>query len=128
MDYLIHRNLPVFVQICDNIRKDIFSGALPADAQIPSVRQLAVELSANPNTVQKALAQLEAEGLLYTKRTIGRFVTSNRASIEAAEKKTKRLALERVLSDAYAMGITSQDILDYLREEGTENEHTDSIL
>ena len=117
MNSIINRNLPVFVQICDYIRNGIFSGELPPDSQIPSVRQLALELATNPNTVQKALLLLEQDGLLYTKGTVGRFVTPDRDLIAREKQKTKADALREVLQEAYARGVTRQELLEYLQKE-----------
>ena len=111
---------PVFIQIANRLRGDILGGKYPEEGQIPSVRQIAGEASVNPNTVQRALAMLEGEGLLYSKGTVGRFVTSDRAILDAAREKTKRETVRAMLSDAYLVGITAQELIKYIKEEAAK--------
>ena len=68
-------NKPIYLQIVDAIKVSIVSGKYAPGEKLPSVRDFAAELAVNPNTMQRALAQLEAEGLIYTERTSGRFVS-----------------------------------------------------
>ena len=72
---------PIYEQVVDGIEGLALRGALPADTQLPSVRQLAMELSINPNTVQKAYADLERRGLCFTAPGTGRYITVNAAEI-----------------------------------------------
>ncbi|MBQ3353437.1 GntR family transcriptional regulator [Candidatus Saccharibacteria bacterium] len=74
-------NSPVYLQIAERIATQIFGGKLAPGVQLPSVREIALAEKANPNTVQKALAELELEGLIINKRTIGKFVTDDRELI-----------------------------------------------
>jgi len=68
---------PIYTQVLEQIRFHIISGIYPAGSKIPSVRDLATEASVNPNTMQKALSELERSGLIYSQRTSGRYVTEN---------------------------------------------------
>ena len=111
---------PVFIQIANRLRGDILSGRYAEDTQIPSVRQIAAEASVNPNTVQRALALLESEGLLYSKGTLGRFVTSDRSALDLARERTKRETVKAMLSDAYLVGITAEELIRYIKEEATK--------
>ena len=70
-------NRPIYLQIVDEIKSRIVSGSYEPGEKLPSVRDFAAELSVNPNTMQRALAQLESEGLIYTERTSGRFVSKD---------------------------------------------------
>ena len=65
---------PIYLQVMEAIRKDILAGRLKPGDKVPSVRELASQLGVNPNTIQKALSELEREGLLESARTSGRFV------------------------------------------------------
>ena len=85
-------DLPIYQQIMDVIRQGIASGELMAGERLPSVRELALEAEVNPNTMQKALAEIEREGLLYSKRTSGRFV---------AETQEVKNVLKKELADGY---------------------------
>ena len=112
------RSTPMFLQISDVIRRDVLNGVLPLGAQVPPVRQIAVAFSANPNTVQRALSLLEEEGLLYTRGTLGRYVTDDGAVIEAARRKAREAAMERCLRELNSLGITDTDIINYIKVKG----------
>lgn len=73
----IENNSPVYLQIAEKIATEIFGGQLAPGEQLPTVREIALSERANPNTVQKALAELESDGLITTKRTSGKFVTED---------------------------------------------------
>ena len=112
----------VFVQIARRLRNDVLSGKYLPDEQFPSVRQLAEDVAVNPNTVQKALMLLEQEGILCTRGTVGRFVTSDISVIESARTRMQREAVKRLLSETRALGITKDDLIKYIEEEDGENE------
>lgn len=107
MDKRLEENMPIYVQIMNKVREAIASGELSPGDRIASVRELASEFEVNPNTMQRALTELEREGLLISERTMGRFVTKDReliselrkkAAIEAADtfkKKWKLLVLRK---------------------------------
>lgn len=108
---------PVYRQIVRHIRADILNGRYQPDEQIPPVRQLAMEASVNPNTMQRALSALEDEGLLVSRGTVGRFVTSDEAALERARRTARQDALEKLAEDALAAGLTLDDLVQYIREE-----------
>ena len=107
----------VFAQIANRLRWDIFSGKYLPDEQIPSVRQIASEASVNPNTVQRALYHLEEEGLLYTKGTVGRFVTSDTELITASKERSQKQLVKQLLYEAESVGITVEELIKYINEE-----------
>lgn len=74
MAWKFHNESPIYLQIMDEIKLRIAQGKLKAGDQVPPVRELALKAGVNPNTMQKALAELEREGILYSQRTAGRFV------------------------------------------------------
>ena len=86
-------NIPIYVQLIDMLKLQIVSGKLQPGEKLKSVRDLAMEYGVNPNTMQKALAELEWDGLLYTVRTTGRYVTEDAALIRQQREK---LATERI--------------------------------
>lgn len=108
---------PVYRQIVRHIRADILNGRYQPDEQIPPVRQLATEASVNPNTMQRALSALEDEGLLVSRGTVGRFVTSDEAALERARRTARQDALEKLAEEAQAAGLTLDDLVQYIREE-----------
>lgn len=107
---------PVYLQIERKICADILSGRYPADSQLPSVRQFALEAAVNHNTVQKALGELESRGIVYSRGTVGRFVTGDTQVLELEHMRIKRRVIGDFLRDAVSLGITKQEIIDYLNE------------
>jgi DNA-binding transcriptional regulator YhcF (GntR family) len=87
---------------------------------MPTVRQLAFDAAVNPNTVQKALLLLEDEGLLYTKGTAGRFVTSDKAVLRLTAERVRRGVIRRWLTEAKELGMTTEDIIHYMEKEEGE--------
>lgn len=87
----IENNSPVYLQIAEKIATEIFGGQLAPGKQLPTVREIALSERANPNTVQKALSELEYDGLITTKRTSGKFVTED---VELIMEKRERYADE----------------------------------
>ena len=110
----------MFLQIADRMRLEILNGVYAPDQQIPSVRQLASTAAVNPNTMQRALAQLEEEGLLYARGTVGRFVSSNPDAIQAAKEKMRKKTVCRWLREAEGLGLSVEEMLSYIQKEGNE--------
>ena len=107
----------VFIQIANRLRSEIVCGKYPQGSQIPSVRQLAFEAAVNPNTMQKALACLEQDGLLHTHGTAGRFVTSDTAVFAAVREKLLRDTVRRWLEQAESLNISTDELINYIKEE-----------
>ena len=84
---------PIYSQLIDQIELRIISGFYPPDSRLPSVRELAAEAAVNPNTMQKALAELEQSELIYSQRTSGRFITPD---TELIRKKREQIASDEV--------------------------------
>ena len=105
---------PVYKQIVSHIRADILNGVYPSGQQIPAVRQLALEAGVNPNTMQRALADLEAEGILLSRGTVGRFVTSDTGILNQAQRVLHEETISRVIGEALALGITRGELIAYL--------------
>ena len=97
MAWKFNQREAVFLQIANRLRGEILGGKYPPDSQIPPVRQLAYEASVNPNTMQKALTLLEEEGLLRSRGTVGRFITSDVDILAAAKEKVRREAVKNWL-------------------------------
>lgn len=94
MEWVFQNDRPIYAQLMEQIKRRIISGVYLPGEKMPSVRELAAEASVNPNTMQRAFAQLEQEGLLYTQRTSGRYVTEDTGRIlqmkeELAEELTE---------------------------------------
>ena len=88
----------IYAQIAEQVKLRIIAGIYPVGTRLPSVRELAAEAAVNPNTMQRALAELEREGLLYSERTSGRFVTEDSAMIA----KIKEGLAQEVIDDFFS--------------------------
>src|SRR5215469_6080013 len=114
----LHSGVPVYRQIVDQVRGGIASGALAAGDQLPTVRQLAVDLSINPNTVVRAYRELELGGLLETHQGTGTFIRVQEIVNAEAERERQ---LNQIVADAIARagaaGFTVEDMLEQLRTQ-----------
>ena len=110
---------PIYAQIEHALRAAIASGRLRPGDQLPTVRQLAVDLRVNANTVARVYSDLERAGVLETRRGVGSFIAVGRAQARPAEEKTRQLRafVHRVLADAERHGFTLDDLLQALRKE-----------
>lgn len=108
---------PIYAQLDRALRAAIATGRLAAGDQLPTVRQLAVELSVNANTVARVYAELERAGILETRRGVGTFVSATPAQAHPPKQHERRLRtfITRLLADASAAGFTLDDILEGLR-------------
>ena len=86
MDKKLGENMPIYVQIMNSVKEAIAAGELAPAQRIPSVRELAEDFEVNPNTMQKAFAELERDGLVMTNRTAGRFVTEDSKMVQQYTK------------------------------------------
>jgi len=109
---------PIYIQLVEKLKLFIISGQYEPGSRLLSVRDLALEAKVNPNTMQKALVELENEGLVYTERTNGKFVTNQKEVIEAIKKELAKQKVERYLKDMKEIGIAQEDAIKYLQELG----------
>jgi GntR family transcriptional regulator len=113
----LHSGVPVYRQVIDQVRGGIASGALAAGDQLPTVRQLAVDLEINPNTVVRAYRELELGGLLETHQGTGTFISAQKMKRADAERERQ---LAQIVSDAVARagaaGFTVDELIEELRE------------
>ena len=77
MQWQFSNDAPIYTQLIQQVKVGIVTGAFPPGERLPSVRDMATEAGVNPNTMQRALAELERDGLVYSQRTAGRFVTED---------------------------------------------------
>ena len=119
----LHSGVPVYRQIIDQVLGGISAGALQPGDQLPTVRQLAVDLSINPNTVVRAYRELEIREILNTQQGTGTFITEKKVKTSEIERRRQLAQLAGdFLARAGAAGITLQELLDYLRELKTEKD------
>ena len=106
---------PIYEQIRDGLRKLIVTGALGADEKLPSVRALAAQLAINPNTIQRAYNELEAEGYIYSVAGKGSFV-SGTADADAVRRETLRADVKKLLNELRYLGVTEADAATLIKE------------
>ena len=117
MPWNLDSDRPIFIQIIDRIQADIIAGCYQPGDKLPSVRELAQDASVNPNTMQKALSELERTGLVYSQRTSGRFITEDREMIRALrEQQGQQIALHflenmKKLATAQRLMATAQRLI-----------------
>ena len=116
MPWNLDSDRPIFIQIIDRIQADIIAGCYQPGDKLPSVRELAQDASVNPNTMQKALSELERTGLVYSQRTSGRFITEDREMIRALrEQQGQQIALH-FLENMKKLGYGKDEILALLTQ------------
>jgi len=113
----LHSGVPVYRQIIDQVRAGVASGSLEAGDQLPTVRQLAVDLEINPNTVMRAYRELELGGMLETHQGTGTFITHKKVERNSVERERQlhQLAGE-VAARAGAAGFDLEELIESLRE------------
>ena len=123
MGWQLDKNRPIYIQLVEELQSRIVSGAYPPGAKVDSVRDLAAEAAVNPNTMQRALAELEQSGLLRAERTSGRFVTEDEELIAAVRKSLAKEKIEAFVRDMSVLGYRKQDMIILVKEtlEGEDN-------
>ena len=124
MKWQFSNDAPIYAQLIAQIKVGIVSGACPPGERLPSVRDLATEAGVNPNTMQRALTELERDGLVYSQRTVGRFVTEDQTMIEAAKRGLAEGHIQTFLAAMRRLGYGKEDILNLLRQENEKEETT----
>ncbi len=118
MDYIFDNDRPIYIQLVEKLKIEIVSGKIKPGERLPSVRELALAARVNPNTMQKALVELENEELVYTERTNGKFVTQDSKLIEKMKKELAKEKINSYLNDMKNIGITYEESITYLQELG----------
>ena len=125
MEYNFDNERPIYIQLVEKIRIEIVSGNLIKGQKIPSVRELALMMKVNPNTMQKALVELENEKLIYTERTNGKYVTEDEKLIERVKSELAKEKVENYINSMNSIGISFEEAIKYLQELGgkLKNKH-----
>lgn len=112
--------IPIYTQIVDEFKRRIFRQELLPGEKVPPVRELAQGLGVNPNTLQRAMSELEREGLLYTERTAGRFVTTDRALISSLRDALIATVVQGFMTELNALCCSPREIAGLLQKYGGE--------
>ena len=123
MPWNLDSSRPIYLQIIERVQMDIITGRYQPGDKLPSVRDLAQEAAVNPNTMQKALSELERSGLIYTQRTRGRFITEDKELIHQMKKELAAAEVSAFVAHMKQLGITPEEIRQLLAETIEEEEN-----
>ena len=124
MAWQFNSNRPIYQQIVDEIELRILNGTYEMGMRLPSVSDLAVLAAVNPNTMQRALAELEEMGLVTTQRNTGRTVTTDETAVSRARDVKADLLAETFMMQMQALGLSRKEVLERLAKgEQKEGEH-----
>lgn len=116
MPWNLDSSRPIYLQIIERVQMDIITGRYQPGDKLPSVRDLAQEAAVNPNTMQKALSELERSGLIYSQRTSGRFITEDKELIHQIKKELAAAEVSAFVAHMKQLGITPEEIRQLLAE------------
>lgn len=114
MKFEFDNNTPIYIQLVEQFKIYIISEQIEPGQKLPSVRDLALQIKVNPNTVQKALAELEDLKLVYTERTNGKFVTDDKKLIDRYRKEYASELTKKYISGMSNLGFKKEDIIKHL--------------
>lgn len=122
MPWDLKSDRPIYAQLIEQIKLMVASGIYPVGAKLPSVRDMAAEAAVNPNTMQRALSELERDGILYSQRTSGRFVTKDAEKIAEVKQNFASDVIREFIDKMDRLGYTRTQVSsllnDFLKEEG----------
>ena len=124
MPWNLDDSCPIYLQLMERIQHDIISGVYQPGDKLPSVRDLALDAAVNPNTMQKALSELERGGLVYSHRTSGRFITDDSTLLKKIKTDLAQEYISTFLSQMRRLGVNDSETLEMIKETlgGGDNE------
>lgn len=120
MSWKLNPDRPVYVQLIERITTDIIAGIYPPGSKLPSVRDLAQTAGVNPNTMQKALSEMERTSLVYSQRTSGRFITEDLSMIDNLKTELASEQIKEFLEKMEKIGLTKEDIIGLIQKVSEE--------
>ena len=111
MEWVFKEGVAIYTQLMEQIKLRIAGGTFRPGEKIPPVRELAVEAGVNPNTMQRALSELEREGLLYSVRTSGRYVTEEDAMLKTLQKSLSEKFIQELFENLNKLGMDRGEIV-----------------
>lgn len=119
MEITFDNNIPIYIQVLEYMKIYIMSGAFRCGEKLPSVRDFAITFKVNPNTMQRALSELEDMGLIYTERTNGKYVTQDASVVQQLKDEYALTLAKSYLNGMKRIGLGKADSIQYLeRSEG----------
>ena len=116
MSFEFNNETPIFLQIIEHIKMKIISKNYLPNEKLPSVRELSFQFGVNPNTIQKALSELEGMGLIITERTNGKFVTGDEEVIKKVAEQTVSEMIDNFFTSMQQLGFSDREILEMIRK------------
>jgi len=117
MEFNFDNDSPIYIQLTNFLKLYIVSGKIQLGEKLPSVRELAYMASVNPNTIQKALLELENDKLIYTERTNGKYVTKDKKIVENFKNEISKNLTIKYIEDMSNLGIAKEDIPNNIKKE-----------
>ena len=111
MSWTLDNDRPIYLQLTERIQRDIIAGVYQPGDKLPSVRDLALEAAVNPNTMQKALSELERSGLVYSQRTSGRFITEDTEMLTQMKKELATEHIQEFFQKMEQLGFSRAELL-----------------
>ena len=111
MSWTLDNDRPIYLQLMERIQRDIIAGVYQPGDKLPSVRDLALEAAVNPNTMQKALSELERSGLVYSQRTSGRFITEDTETLTQMKKELATEHIQEFFQKMEQLGFSRAELL-----------------
>lgn len=127
MNWELNSDRPVWLQLVEHLQRAVVSGQLGPGSRVPPVRELASEAAVNPNTMQRALGELEAQGLLVAQRTSGRFVTQDTDRIGEVRRQLAQAQVKEFLDRMEKLGFDPAQTGRLVEEQLKEGEHETDI-
>ena len=106
---------PVYEQLIEQLEKFVLTDLLPAETQLPSVRSLSLELSINPNTIQKAYSELDVRGIIYSVPGIGCFVSKDAKELLLEQSRRKLTELHTLVNELALAGVPADEVMECVR-------------
>lgn len=122
MAWKLTTDRPIYLQLMEQIQLSILSGIYQPGSRLPSVRDLSQEASVNPNTMQKALSELERTGLIFSQRTSGRFITEDKGMIDKLKEDYVKSQILIFYQNLREIGFTKEEIIHYMNLIDREEE------
>ena len=114
MEFTFENNIPIYIQLLEYLKIYLISGVFKAGEKLPSVREFSTTFKVNPNTMQKALAELESLNLIYTERTNGKYVTKDERLIEKLKNEYAMTLANSYIQGMKRIGLGKADSIKYL--------------
>ena len=116
MPWDLDNERPIYLQLMERIQQDIVSGVYKAGDKLPSVRELAIDAAVNPNTMQKALSELERDGLVHSRRTSGRFITEDETMLKNLRDELASRHIQDFMEKMKQLGFQEKETLEKLQD------------